>query len=75
VALVILKETEAFHHPRIETVARMARDLAHDVKPIFEPLEFASSRRREDCRFAILALIAVLGYDFAIESETRLSVV
>jgi hypothetical protein len=53
----------------------MACDLSHDVKPVFEPMKFAASRRWEDCDFAVFALIAVLRYGFAKESETRLSVV
>ena len=51
----------------------MAGHFTHDVKAVFEPGKLAASRRREDCDLAILALIAVLGYCLAIESETRLS--
>ena len=53
----------------------MARDFAHDVKPVLEPLKFAASRRGEDCDLAIFALITVLRYCFAIESEDRVNVV
>jgi hypothetical protein len=53
----------------------MTCDLAHDVKPILEPLKIAASRRWEDCELAIFALVTVLGYCLAIESEARLSVV
>ena len=51
----------------------MARDLIYDVKPVFEPLKFAAGRRRKDCNLAIFALVAVLRYCFAMESEMRLS--
>lgn len=53
----------------------MASDLAYDVQPVPKPLKLASRRDREDCRFAILTSIAVLGYCLAIVSETKLSVV
>jgi hypothetical protein len=73
---MFVQKREAFHHPRVEAVARMTSDLAHDVRPVFEPLQLAARRHRKDRGFAVLAAIAVLGYVFAaIESETRLSVV
>lgn len=49
--------------------------LAHHVEPILEPLDFAAGRNWKDRDFAILALITVLRYWFATESETRFSVV
>lgn len=53
----------------------MARNLTHDVKPVLEPSKFAAGRHREDCDLAIFALITVLRYCFAIESEDRINVV
>ena len=72
-AVMLVQEAEAFHHPGVEAIARMTRNLAHNVKPLFEPLKFAASRRREDRDLAIFALVAVLRYCFAIESEMRFS--
>jgi hypothetical protein len=60
VALVIAEKLEAFHHPRIEAVARMLRDLARDVDAIFKPREFGARRRRKDRDLAIFALVSVL---------------
>jgi hypothetical protein len=31
VPLMLVEKSQPFHHPRIEAVARMARDLTHDV--------------------------------------------
>lgn len=53
----------------------MPRDLAHDVKAIFEPRELAAGRRRKDGDLAVFALVAVLGYVLAVVSETSCSVV
>jgi hypothetical protein len=53
----------------------MASDLAHDVQPIFEPLELATRRDRKDRYVAVFAVIAESGYGFATELETRFSVV
>jgi hypothetical protein len=50
-------------------------DFANDVLPVFEPSELATRRRRKDGGLAILALVTVLGYVFAIVSETSWSVV
>jgi hypothetical protein len=75
VRLMSVKERKALHHPRVEPIGRMTRHFAHDVKAVFEPRKLASSRRRKDRDLAIFALITVLCYVFAIESETRLSVV
>ncbi len=51
----------------------MPSNFAHDVEAVFEPLKLAASCRRKDRDLAIFALIAVLSYCFAIESDTRLS--
>jgi hypothetical protein len=53
----------------------MARNLTDDVESILEPGKFAARRNREDRDLAILALVPVLGYVFAIVSETRFRVV
>jgi hypothetical protein len=53
----------------------MASYLPHHMEPILEPLKFAAGRGWEDCDFTILALITVLRYCFATESETSCSVV
>jgi hypothetical protein len=53
----------------------MARHLAHDVHAIPKPAQLRTGRNRKDRRLAILALIPVLSYVLAIESETRFSVV
>lgn len=73
--LVLVEKGEAVHHPRIESVAGVAGDLAHDVKPILEPRKLAACGGWKDCYLTILALISVLRYCFAVESETRVSVV
>jgi hypothetical protein len=75
VALVLAQKRKPVHHPRIQPIARVRSDLADDVRPIFEPLQLAARRDREDRGLAILAAIAGLGYVFAIVSETRSSVV
>ena len=74
-ALMFVQKREPLHHPRIEPVARMPRDLPYDVHSIFEPLKLATGRDRKDRGLAILAAIAYLRYVFAIVSETRFSVV
>jgi hypothetical protein len=53
----------------------MARNLTNDVQTILQPAQFVASRDGKDGRFTILALIPVLRYVLAIESETRFSVV
>jgi hypothetical protein len=53
----------------------MPRNFSSDVRSIFEPRQLGSRRRRKDRDFAILTLVAELGYDFAMPSETRFSVV
>jgi hypothetical protein len=70
-----IEEPQPVHHPGIEPIAGMAGNLAHDVQPISQPLKLVPRGDREDCRLAIFALIAVLGYVLAIESETRFRVV
>jgi hypothetical protein len=54
-------------------------DFTYDVKAVLKPAELRARRRREDCDLAILALIAVLRYGFAIEvaieSEASFNVV
>jgi hypothetical protein len=72
---MLVKEAQAFHHPRVEPAARMPRNFSNDVRSIFEPRQLGSGRRRKDRDFAILTLIAELGYDFAMPSETRFRVV
>jgi hypothetical protein len=37
VALVIAQKCKPFHHPRIETVAGVSRDLTCYVKAVLEP--------------------------------------
>jgi hypothetical protein len=53
----------------------MASDFAYDVQPILEPLELAACRNRKDNYFTVLAAVTVARYVFAIEFETRFSVV
>jgi hypothetical protein len=53
----------------------MPRNFSNDVRSIFEPCQLGSGRRRKDRDFAILTLVAELGYDFAMPSETRFKVV
>jgi hypothetical protein len=53
----------------------MAGYFTDNVYAILEPREFGSGRRRKDCDFAILALIAEARYGFATLSETRFRVV
>jgi hypothetical protein len=53
----------------------MACDLTNDVQTVLQPAQLVASRDRKDRRLTILALIPVLGYVLAIESETRFSVV
>lgn len=48
----------------------MTSDLAHDVRPVAQPCELATRRGGEDCGLAILALVSVLRYIFAIVSVT-----
>ena len=73
--MVFVQKAKRLHHPRVESIARMPRHLANDVQPILEPLQLAASRYGEDRGRAVFAVIAVTRYDFAIESETRFSVV
>lgn len=75
VAAVLVKKGQSVHHPRIEAVGRVARDLANHVNATFEPLELAAGRHREDRGLAIFAPVTELRYVLAIESETRFSVV
>ncbi len=53
----------------------MPGNLAYDVEPVLQPRKLAPRGRREDCDLAIFALVALLGYVFAIESDTSSSVV
>ncbi len=73
--VVRVQKCQAFHHPRVQAIAAVARDFTHDVPAIAQPLQLAACCRRKDCEAAILAAIAVLSYVFAIESEMRLIVV
>jgi hypothetical protein len=73
--VVFVKKSKSVHHPRVEAVAGVARDLANHVRSILEPLQLASGRHRKDCALAILAPVAEARYVFAIVSETRFSVV
>jgi hypothetical protein len=75
VPLVLVQKTQTFHHPRIQAVARVSRDLTHDVQPIFEPRKLGARANREDRDLAILALVTELRYVLAIVSLTRSSVV
>jgi hypothetical protein len=74
---MLLEKGEAFHHPRVEAGAGVARDFPYDVKPISKPGQFAASRRWKDCDLAIFALITeLLAYGFdRMESEASESVV
>jgi hypothetical protein len=75
--LVLLEKRQSVHHPRIETGTGVARHLAHHMETVFQPLQLAARRGREDCNLAILTLIAeLLRYGFvATESVMRESVV
>jgi len=74
---MLFEKGQAFHHPRVEARAGVARDFAHDVEPIPKPGQFAASRRRKDCDLAIFALVTeLLGYGFdRMESVASESVV
>ena len=74
---MLVEKAEAFHHPRVEARAGVARDFPHDVKPIPKPGQLAASRRWKDCDLAIFALITeLLGYGFdRMESVASESVV
>ena len=74
-ALVLVEERQALHHPGIQSVAEVTRDLAHDVQAVAQPCELAASGRREDRELAILTSVAVLCYVFAIVSVSSFSVV
>jgi hypothetical protein len=75
VALMLVEKRQAFHHPRVEPVARVACNLAHDVEPVLEPCELGTRADREDRDLAILTLITELSYWLPTESVTRLRVV
>ena len=75
VPVVFVEKRQPIHHPRVQPIGRVTRDLTGHVKAVLEPLELATSRHREDCALAILAPISVARYVLAIESETRFSVV
>ncbi len=72
---VFVEECEPIHHPRVEPVVGVLDHLAHDVRAIFEPTQLAARRRRKDGNLAVLTLVTVLRYVFAIVSETSCSVV
>jgi hypothetical protein len=53
----------------------MSRHLTNHVEAVLEPRELAAGGRWKDGDLAVFALIAVLRYVFAVESETSCSVV
>jgi hypothetical protein len=57
---MIVEKRQPVHHPRLEAAARVPRDFAYDVHPVFEPLQLRTRGRREDRGLAILALITIL---------------
>jgi hypothetical protein len=59
-SVMIVQELQPLHHPRVQAIARMFRDLARNVKPIAQPRKLAARRRREDRNLAILALVSML---------------
>ena len=75
VALVLVEKRKPFHHPGIEAAAGVARDLAHDVYAVAQPCQLVTGGRRKDCALAILTLVAVLRYVFAIVSVRSCKVV
>lgn len=75
VALMLVEERQTIHHPGVEAAGAMARYLADDVQAILEPAQFGARGGWENCGFAIFALIAVLRYCFAIESDISVNVV
>lgn len=72
---MFVEKLERFHHPRVEAVGGMLRDLAHDVGAVGEPAKFAARRDRKYGGIAVLAAITVLRYCFAIESDCSFRVV
>jgi hypothetical protein len=74
---MLVEKGEAFHHPRVEPRAGVARDFPHYVKPVPKPGQLAASRRWKDRDLAIFALISeLLGYGFdRMESVASESVV
>lgn len=70
VSLMVVEECEPVHHPRIEPIARMLRNLTSDVKAILEPLQLSAGRGRENRDFAVFALVTVL-HRYARVSEKR----
>lgn len=74
-ALMFFEERKTFHHPGIQTGAGMLGYLSHDVKALLQPAQFRARRGRKDRRFAILTLVPVARYIFAVVSEARFNVV
>ncbi len=75
VSLMLLQKREAVHHPRIKPVSRVLGDLRDDVQAISQPPQLAAGGGWEDRRRTVFAVIPVLGYVFAIVSETSCNVV
>lgn len=73
--MVVVEERKAFHHPRIEPIARVPGNLSDDVKPIAQPLQLAARGRWEDRDLAIFTLVPVLRYGVTGVLETSCSVV
>lgn len=56
---MVVEKFQAVHHPGIESVTRMLRDLARNVEAIFEPGEFRTRGNQKDRRFTLIALVPV----------------
>ncbi len=58
-AFVLVEKSEPFHHPLIESVGGMLRNLAHDVRTLLQPAKLAARGGRIDGDAAIFAAITI----------------